>query len=294
MAWEKYHNYSGILLRGTANVEIPIGSNKFNHMQRAAYLTSQLEAPTWGTVQSYDGAGISGSLCHFIACYPSTGDQGLLFSCINYIATKVDAKNQNLVALLQAVHDQNWTLVEKGVVDASNKLISGRIIRNVVAPVNGTVPQVGPNREQADKWALLLHNLLADPATFAAQTEFTINYLLYGYQSKEKEIYDIFMGKSDYSVKELQAGLEVGKLSFEADLAMCFYHSASVNAPGIAIKSLVKGNKETLAKNIIRSLGTTQYGAWKERYTQARATAKASNLYPNSLFEPNGIMPVRF
>ena len=299
MVWVRYKNYAGIILRGTVPVAIPKGDKKYNHLSRAFYLTSQLESPTWGTVQSYDGCGISAGPYHFIACNPSTCVQGFLFEFINYVRSSINDKNVNLSSLVNELIKCGWYLTSKGLVDNNNKLISGIDIRNVFAPINGVVPASGKSREQADKWALLFHTLLSDPITYRAQEEYAVNYLCKGYQSKEKEIYDIAMNKNNYSLSDLQVGLDINKLSFEADLVMCLYHSASVNAPGIAIKSLVKTDRKNLPKQIIRNIATTNYGNWNcnlknSRYSHAREIVKKSGLWPNSLFEQKGVMPEKF
>jgi hypothetical protein len=68
--WMRYKSYSGAKIRGTAPVLPPEGADRASHMQRAFYLTAMLESPTWGSVQSYDGAGMSGGPLHNIAVHP--------------------------------------------------------------------------------------------------------------------------------------------------------------------------------------------------------------------------------
>jgi len=306
--WYKYNKYSGILIRGDVPVLLAEG-DKNSHLHRAFYLTSQLEAGKWGTVQSYDGCGISGGPFHWIANFPSTGEQGPLFSLLRAIEVSVSDGNASLAPLLEAFKQAGCFLAKDGKLRSikGGSLITGRQIRNMVAPVNGVVPETGSNRGVADKWAMLFHNLFSDPTTYKAQTEYALSYLVNGYAALERKAYEAMF----QSTVETIEAITIPNLSTlddpihipSIDLAMCFYHSASVNAPGLAAKCLTEVLSETknvaaLPGALIRKIGTQDYGAWhdrpdgNDRYDNFRVKAKLLGLWPDVLF--NTIMPLNF
>ena len=77
-----YRDKKGFVVRGGPKVE---PSRTDRHMARSFYLVSQLEAANWGTVQNYDGAGMSAGPLHVIAVFPATGDQGPLWRMVRRI-----------------------------------------------------------------------------------------------------------------------------------------------------------------------------------------------------------------
>jgi hypothetical protein len=270
-------------------------------------MTSQLESGKWGTVQSYDGCGISGGPFHWIATSPS-GDPGLLFDLVRVIEVSVSDDNPNFAALNEAFKQAGCFLGKDGHLKGTNGVnLSGKQIQNLLAPVDGVVPETGPNRTIADKWALLFHNLFADPATYKAQTEYALSYLVGGYMERERVAYEAMFQSSVETIETIKIpdpsalADPVGFLS--VDLAMCFYHSASVNAPGIAARCLKEVMFGTLYNNptlelpkaLIHKIGTQNYGKWRDRpdgedrYDIFRMKAKQTGLWPDVLFST--IMP---
>ena len=297
--------YSGVLVKGNIRVAVPATAR---HMDHAFYLTSQLESSRWGTVQSYDGAGISGGPLHNIAILPASMTQGSLWKLLRRL--EVSAPVQPLSQLWNALQVANFYVNRRGELSYYDRggLVTAEDIRNEIAPPNGVVPRTGPDWEKARQWALLFHNLFAHPGTFEAQSEFAIEYLVTGREREEAGAYDpnidhahAVVGQGQYDVRP------------EVDLAMSVYHSHSVNGPSPAIKALraVKGlvQSETdpvlFAKVLLWQLGKTKYGRWQDdkigrnRYDHSRLKAMRSNLWPNEFFEgrealmPENLPPAR-
>lgn len=304
--WRSYKSYSGVLVKGVNPVGLP--SNIYNHMQRSFYLTAQIESPKWGTVQSYDGAGISGGPLHNTAFQPSSGEQGSLFSLLSTIISDLSGKNNaNLVAFQKLVKASGWEIGIDGKVRyiSTKKLVTGSEIRNKVAPINGVVPKSGLNWTYASTLALILHNLLNDPATYAAQTKYSIDYLIRGQKALELAAYTYILGVDRIDLPNVTINVTLDKyfLTKEQDLAFCVYHSHSVNAPGPAktcIDSAMKFKKEDFPRKLLYLLGTSSYGNWRDdsignnRYDRTRLAAKESGLWEPSFFEKDGIMPENF
>lgn len=308
--WKHYKNHSGLQINGTISVTLP-AKYKSNHMWRAFYLTAQLEAPKWGSVQSYDGAGISGGPFHYTAYSPSSGKQGSLFSLLRAIELGLGTqRNKNLEALWKLFKECGWFVARDGKLRDINEgyEIKGIDILKEFAPPNGAVPK---NKDSgyyihAERIALAFYNLLSDPATFHAQTEHAIEYLVRGQKALEIQAYSTLMGYQDKDVINSPEIITISEdinengphLKYDEDLAMCVYHSHSVNAPGPARNCLQQAMSASyIPKRLIHLLGTSNYGRWhdtkdgRNRYDRTRLAAIKSKLWSESLFSDDGIMP---
>ena len=290
-----YKQYAGFLIKGAEPV--PIDDSTDLHMQRAVYLAMQLESPKMGTVQSYDRCAMSGGPFHFTAIQPRTMKQGSLFKLLQKLYTGPACFS--LDELLDAFQEENWYLARNGTLRdiTTNKLISARTIRDTFTPIGGKVPLRGVRYNTAKAWALLFHHVLEDPVTYAGQMEFAIDYLIKGQQKLENGAYCLsdsselnFLRVEGYKV----CGIKEHSISLEDDFAMCFYHSHSVNAPGIARKCLqwaLKQPTDQFARALIWKLGRTKYGRWqdqkgsgKNRYDHTRSKARTTGFWPKEFF----------
>ena len=263
--WVTYKTYSGFVVRGGPRFDQPV--NAARHIDRAVYLSGQLEAANWGTVQGYDGAGMSGGILHNTAVNPRDMSQGSFFTLL----ARVFAGTPALITAdaVNGLLSAGWHVSPDGVLrDANGKAVSGKAIRNEFAGPNGTVPQTGPATVKARKWAECFFNLFANPATWSAQSSYAAEWLVNGNKPAEKSVYDHFStGPKLDSVISLPAA----NLPPEIDLAMCVYHAFSVNAPGIAAKcldplisKLPALTAAGFAAALITALGTRKYGNWTD------------------------------
>lgn len=294
----KYKSYSGFLIRD--NCTPYVKPQTLNHLDRAVYLTSLVEVGgKFGLVQSYDGAGMSAGLEHKIAVLPRTLSQGSLWGMLNDIRAAVPLNTcPPLEKLLNAFKKLNWTLDSVGVLRDSQtgSEVSGKIIRNEFTPMDGKVPAQGPMHDKARDWIIMFHELFNHPATFHVQIESAKKYLLLSNKKREIEAYRAICGVQNPSVLKVNSGINQ-----EQDLAMCVYHSHSVNGPAPAKSCLDESRPNTdkdWPKRLIRLLGTRKYGSWKDtidgnnRYDRTRLLAMKSDLWNESLFVgPNAIMP---
>lgn len=296
--------YAGIKAVGDAKVLPPSGPNTKVHMQRAFYLTTQMEAPVWGCVQSYDGCGMSGGPMHYIGLFPKTMEQGPLFSLLRRIEITPGSPVQ---PLWEAFKEVGWYVARDGKLRniKTGGLITGSEIRNTFTPPNGLVPKAGVARKQAEKWATLFYNLLSDPITYSAQADYSIEYLIKSSADTELKAYRLFLSKIESPER---IGIEPSLVLPDAvDLAMCVYHSFTPNAPAIARQcleaTLIKvGAKPTpleFAKVLIKTLGTKSYGRWKDvpgsngsRYDATRNACLKSKLWTTDLLDAT--MPIDF
>ena len=299
-----FKTFAGIKVQGETPVAVPTGEDVERHIARAFYLTARMEAPTWGSVQSYDNAGISGGPMHWIAHLPRTGEQGPLFPLLRTIEIGLGGvPNARFFALKAALAQVGWVVGAsdgqlRSIIDGA--VVGGRAVRDEFAAPGGLVPAAGPGRRKAERWAMLFYELLADEATFHAQREHAISYLLRGQRQAETEAYRLLLERPTL---EDAGSVRATELQPAADLAMCVYHSHSVNAPGAAGQCLtpaarsllVHRNGARFARDLMRRLATKKYGAWNKRYLRTRSDAQASGLWPTELFAgPNAVMPARF
>lgn len=262
--WIQYKTWSGILVGGETPVEPPIGSQQ--HMDRVVFLTSQLEAPKWGGVQSYDGAGISGGLLHNIAVMPASMEQGSLFALVRRMFDASLSSSPACRDLEAAFANQEFVVARDGKLrHQSGLLVDGGRVRGLFAPPEGKVPKSGPQRKAAERWALLFHAAFADPATYRAQMDYAIEWLSRGQDDIEREAYRRYvLPKLDSPV-----GLDTKMMPPAFELAMCVYHAFSVNGPGPAASCLravlnmdQPKDANAFAAKLIRRLGKSAFGRW--------------------------------
>jgi len=297
-----YKSWSGIRIKGTEKVPVPYTDL---HIDRAAYLATSLESPNMGAVQSYDRAGMSGGPFHFTAIQPGPMVQGSLFNLLRYL--EVTAPCTDLDRLWEALAKERWFVARDGTLRNidSGVLIPAGLIRHRFAPPQGKVPESGPDREQAEYWARLFHNLLSNPVTYKAQQEFAVQYLISGQKSFEAAYY------TPHNILTLRSGIAIYDrhkeiFPLEIDLALCVYHGHSVNAPGPAKRCLEDMQKKfapadksvSAAKYLIWRLGRYKYGRWQDttddrnRYDHTRIKAMQSGLWPKEFFVgANALMP---
>lgn len=302
--WVRYKAYSGLKMTGTTKVSKPTTRL---HMERAYWLTAMLEAPLYGSVQSYDGAAMSGGPLHNIAVYPRSMTQGSLFPLLRRLEA---AFVPQIIPLWSAFKAVQWYVARDGKLRNINNgaLISGRAIRNEFSPNHGKVPKHGAARKQATRWIRLFHTLLSHPDSYGVQKEYAIDYLIKTRSSDEKKFYkrqDLQLLRAAESREEKSTSMT---LHLALDLAMCVYHSHSVNGPApaksVLLKTLDQHNPSShpvlFAQRLIYNLGKKRYGRWrdttdgKNRYDRTRYWARAGGLWPEEFFEAQskgGLMP---
>ncbi len=298
--WISFNTWAGCRIDGTAPVPKPTTDL---HLDRAFYLTSQLEAPHFGSVQSYDGAAMSGGPLHSIAVLPRSMSQGDLFKLLRHL--EVASPNSTaLQTLFRAYAGKGWMVARDGKlrVSKTGAEASAALIRDTFSPPNGKVPETGPQFEQAKQWALLHHAVFSDATTFAGQRDYAIGNLI-----NTRTAYELLFYKTmnlntllvwpaaipdDAHVPDAEYN---NHLTQAEDLAMCMYHAHSVNGPSPAadcLKATLNKHQRGLefAKWLVWTLGTKDYGRWKDtpdgknRYDRTRDSALASGLWPRDFF----------
>jgi hypothetical protein len=287
----KYKEYSGFVIRGTQRWDFLNESNdkKSLHIRRALWLSAKIENnATFGTVQSYDGCGMSGGLEHQVAVYPKKLDsQGTIFKTISTFP------QETTLLLRNALRDINWEIDRTSgrlLNSGTKKIITGTEIRDEFTPSDGTVPTSGPLHEHSKKWTTLFAQTFSDPRTFEAQIQAGLQRVG-SFDALEKHVHATRLGANMRPPKELQYGVD---LNADEDLALCVYHCFKVNAPAIAkacLKSTEPYNGPLWPRKLIESLANRQYGNWKARYASTRSVALNSGLWPVELFGQTGIMP---
>lgn len=287
----------------------------------------------YGAIVGYDGTGITAGLDQHIAVYPkelahedynAEDDQGSLWKLLRRleVVDGSESYNRAITDLWVKLMEESWYIAQDGVLrydddgayvfpDGTEKTITagdpvfGAHIRNVLSPPHGTVPEDGPDWEQAREIATLVHNVMVHPDGFKAQMEFGKEHLV-----ERTKVRRARVKKKSHWYKVVEAGYggrEVTSLVLgrnwdeETDLALCVYQSHSVNAPAIANRLLVQAwldqPGEGFPRRLIQLLGTSTYGRWDDdikygRYQRTRRAAMDSGLWSQSLFVgSNTIMP---
>jgi len=270
--WVSYKSYSGYVTTGGPKIDQPVNSGL--HIDRAVYLSGQLEAGSWGTVQGYDGCAMSGGILHNIAVSPKDLSQGTFFALLREISVRAKAEFAPIDAEFKRL---GWTISADGKLrlTATGALVSGETIRlELSGSAKGAVLKTGPDSNRARVWAERFFTLFSAPGTYAAQSDYAASWLADGNKGDELAVYRKFStgGVATFLVKhpgDSIISLPVDLLPVEVELAMCVYHSFSVNAPGAAkaVLSPILGRLDKLtpagfATALIRGLGKKQYGNW--------------------------------
>lgn len=294
----KYKSYSGFLVRDNCT---PYSKPQtLNHIERAIYLTSLVEVGAkFGLIQNYDGAGMSAGLEHKIAVYPRTMKPGSIWAVLGDIQNAVPRSTcPPLERLLNAFLKVGWILDSAGVLreTKTGSVVSGEAIRNEFTPMGGVVPPSGPLHEQSKQWIMMFHELYNHPATFHIQIESAKKFLLSSNEKNEIAAYKTICGVNSPSVAKVNV-----HLTQEQDLALCVYHSHSVNAPRPARDCLTLSKPspdKEWPKRLLYLLGTRKFGNWRDtvdgnnRYDRTRLLAMKSDLWSTELFTgTDAIMP---
>jgi hypothetical protein len=320
--FRRFKNYSGPIISGSSKLDINLVKT---HWDRIVWLTSQVESGgKFGTVQSYDGAGMTAGITQAIAVYPRElahednnpeDDQGVLWELL-------EAVREDSPELTKRIDDEfkeiGWVLYQ-GQVRYVNEdgtpgdLVHGRVLREELTPNQGIVPSSGEDWDTAKGWALLFHDVFSDPKSFPAQINFAETHLIKLARRKPR----FLRGESVQSIVYNNDCRDTKLFSKEdpMDLAMATFFSNSVNAPALAFRLLERARilekarnehgtrpnwqdpiqRRNFAKTLICMLGTANYAKWNFKIVTGRyqRTRKAAmKIWPKHLFEGRtAVMP---
>lgn len=293
---------SGPLIHGTTRFEAPLQAAL--HAHRAVWLASQLEAPSWGSVQSYDGCGMSAGLLHNTAVLPGRNGkqtQGTLWGLLSTLRKGAGAEpSPALAALLTALSDKGWDIAPHGVLVAAGTLkpITAAEIVRELTPTDGAVPKVGPAWKRAERWAQLFHAAFSDTATRSSQVAYACEWLAADRRGDEHRVYALFAPHSAplaaLSAEPFER-LPAASLPVEIDVAMCIYHAFSVHNPAHARDALgevllrVDGSDAPkFAKSLVHALAHRTPRWLTKRYPRTRLalrTPAARALWPAEVID---------
>lgn len=263
--WVQYKNYSGYLATGGPKIDQPVDPSM--HIARAVYLAGQLEAGSWGTVQGYDGCGMSGGILHNIGVSPKDLSQGDFWALIYTISVAAPAAFRPVGDKFAAT---GWKVAMDGRIrNPDGTLVPGKKIRfEISGAEGGNVPKNGPDSDRARGWAEAFFNLLTLPVTYKSQSDFAAQWLASMNAGDELAVYRRYTAASKI---DSMIAIPVASLPPEVEMAMDVYHAFSVNAPGIAkgvlapfITQLPNLDAATFATRLIRNLGKKQFGNWQD------------------------------
>lgn len=303
-----FGDYAGFRILGTKPMAPCVSSF---HVKRASWFTAEVESGgEYGTVQSYDGCGITACIYQAVALYPkevwevdncTEDDQGPLWGIVRRIR---DAFPTAVSDVMDMIDWAGWMLGADGKLRRKyGDFPSGKEIRiQINGDVHGVTPQHGPGHDRAAAWVNAFASAMSNGVTFpiqdAAGEEFIVKRATRVPLSSDKQL---TIQDALYDGKDI-ATLTVGDLGPEMDLAMCVFWSHSVNAPGMALQCLNKAigiygtptsqppTAMTFPRVLMRVLGTCTYGRWVQdlrsgRYPRTRDAAINSGLWPDVEFE---------
>lgn len=308
--WRKMGDYSGPVITGDRSTP-KYKPSEISFWTRTLQLTAAVECyGRFGVVNLADSA-VSAGLLHPVALFPRGNEhmQGPLFELLRIMNYVVDVNKTHFGQLLE---QHGFIFVRDGTLrwtEVPHSKVSRRSFQAAVVPVNGRVPKIGIHWEQSKEFALTLHRLFSDPATFRAQELQAIDTLKEiasrNIDPKLSMINLILPKGSQHDLEQIGSYLQIGS---DIELAHAIYICFSVNAPSWArdaykeaflatespsIVNYLARDSRVFSKALIKAL-TNQARKWDDdkknsRYQRSRKVAM--KMWPPELFEDGGIMP---
>jgi len=320
--------YSGPVVYGTETLLPPSGPF---HAARAFWLTGEAETGNRvGSVMMADGTGFTIGIDQHIAVYPkelahedfnAADDQGGAWALL----AALEVAHAPVKVLWEAFEQRGWYVapdgtlrwIENGDHKVQNRklehrggdLVHGAVIRDAVTPKGGRVTKVC-EKEQAREWAAMLHELTAHPRSRKVQESFGIKHLCNRVRTRKLRLADhrrrITFQKAVYGTPTDIETIRMSDLGEHLDLALCVFHSYTVNAPAVAFRIMEESIRAmgwpgawlsdddarcNFALNLLTRIKAKKYGRWDKRWARTRKAAMDVGWWPEELFKrPAGIM----
>jgi len=324
----KVGRYQGAVIYGTEVVPPPEGDAATFHAERAFWLTGEVETGNrLGSVMMADGTGFTIGIDQHIAVYPreladedfnAADDQGSAFDLLFRIEL---TRSKHIEPLWQAFRSCGWYVGQdghlrwlengrarvknQGIDHVAGDFVHGVLIRNAITPKNGVVKKDTPEWQVCREWATALHLLMTDLKTLEVQRDFGIAHLAHRVAHRKLRLGDRrrrpTFQKRIYSGCPV-TGIRSDDLEPALDLALCVFHSYTVNAPSVAFRLLEASVKATgfaghlgataeqqraFADDLLFRIKTKRYGRWGNRWERTRKHALGAGWWPRSLFIGN-------
>lgn len=271
-----FRDFRGFRVVGTSAVNAEEHADRFprTHIKKALLVLAQIEAPFWGTVQNYDGVGMSAGLIHNIAVYRN-GTQGSLWGLLRDMEPSVTAGKAGQ-ELWAAFKEAGCFVSQDGRLRdwKTGQPKPGKWIIDLLSGPGGRWENAS-QQARSRAWALRFAAAFADPLGYTAQINSAISWLLQGQAPAELEAYETFLGRKLKRAEDVVfSPLDENDKERAASIAMILYHCHSVNAPGKAVQVLntVLRQPKPTPQALVRALARTNYGKWRD-------TADNNNRY---------------
>ena len=273
-----YHGNAGYVALGSDLImddqEYPRSTYPF--MLYAARLAGAVEGRYWGSVQGYDGAGISGGLLHHVAWYPRGTNLGSFWSLMNEVA------NQGCPHFAEALYRLGVDFDPLGrpkdwrthTIFKDKRLLAKQIF-------GADNPKVIPKTNDNEALFLAARKDLSDPRSFSVQEDYAIRWLLKGRKALETQAVETMV--RDLPKHFDPAWLTRDVVGDNVALALIVYHSFSVNSPTKAARILDSVKTMSNPANMLIRRLRADSPRWEKRYQRTRREILASCQDPKDL-----------
>lgn len=312
--------YTGPVIYGTEVVKPPGGPF---HAGRAFWLTGQVETGNrLGSVMMADGTGFTIGIDQHIAVYPkelaaedfnAADDQGGAWALL----AAMEIAHAPVGMLWEAFKMRGWYVAPDGTLrwlaagthkvqnrkleHQSGDLVHGATIRDAITPTGGKVVKTC-EKETARDWALMLHELTRAPTSRDVQVAFGVKHLCDRVRTRKLRLAEHrrrgTVQQAVYGLANIET-IKLTDLGEPLDLAMCVFHSYTVNAPAVAFELLtealnernIETEPERFATLLLAKIKAKKYGFWDKRWERTRKAAMEVGWWDGALFKrPAGIM----
>ena len=167
---KKYKKYSGPVLYGRDKIDIEMDTtwDDAPFLEKLVYITATVESGGfYGSVFMADGTGITAGLCQHVAILPRRMQWGGFWKLMAFIDCVFPVYHYDLSRLLE---EQGWFFQPDCVLRGYDDIpVPVHVFRNTVTPVDGAVPDGGPELEDSVRWCKAVRQIFAHPHTYRAQ-----------------------------------------------------------------------------------------------------------------------------
>lgn len=267
-----FNNYSGLIVRGIDPVgyaeDLVSLFDLESHYDRALLLACAAEGPKWGTVQSYDGCGISAGLLHHTATFPGKTGLGSFWTLYRRIVAQFPelALTEIILPEFTIPQGHQMPMTRRG------RAWVGNDVREFFtgSPTGKTPKKVPP---QVVDRVLGVHQMFLDHRTRTLQAGTGVEWL-----RSTTGAYDVTPFIMPSRMGELSSSFE----DPSCELAVAVARSCAVNNPRdakLAYNASLMGPKKEFPKRLYKALRAKRE-PWAKRLVKAANEAERLKVWP--------------
>lgn len=271
--YTRYTDYAGFIARGDVAITASTAFDKSQTLDRAVMIAAELEAGSWGTVQSYDGCGISGGILHNTATFPGKQGLGSLWPLLEKCEAAIGERVYAEIAIKNGIP----TLI-------NNKMTGDDIRFFFTGHGNGKAdapPKVQVTPDVFQQRTARLRTVLSDPRTYPVQIDAARRWV----QStlcqplEQRGLFAKFLRPNSTRLGTTLRATDFKSPDYE--LAYCVTLAFGVNSPGLSFATLAKAAQQPDFPHSLYDAfaAARESGGWATRLKNTARAVKGLKLW---------------